>query len=490
MLPAIVILPLLAAICNFLLAAHRPRLALNTMFALVQVLLVSLLLLALTLPDAAIEMRYTLAGWSPPLGVKLIADGLAAILLMTTAVLYLVLSVYSALYFSDKNKGARFWPLWWLLATGLNGVFLSADAFNIYVTLEIIGLASVALIALSGDRAALVAALRYALVGLLGSLCYLFGVALLYRAYGTLDLAQLASLAEANALTWSALSLISVGLLLKTALLPLHFWLPPAHASAPVPVSAVLSGLVVKASFYLLVRYWLDILPVATTTLALQLLGVLGTAAIFWGCIAAYRAQRLKLMVAYSTVAQVGYLFLLFPLSATDIDAWKVSGGALAAIVYFVVAHALAKSAMFVAAGNIMHSYHHDDIDDLRGVVREQPLDVFTFAIAGASLIGLPPSAGFIAKWLLLSGAISSGQWWWAAVILIGGLLAATYIFRFLNVAFDQSQVPESPALADTRSVPLTMALCGLVLAIMAVLMGFNAGWMLELLSNSNAGSA
>ncbi len=490
LLPAIVTVPLLAAICNFLMASHHPRLALNALFGLAQVLLAGLLLIALSLPDTVVEMRYILAGWSAPLGIELIADGLAAILLMTTAVLYLVLSVYSALYFTDKNKGARFWPLWWLLATGLNGVFLAGDAFNIYVTLEIIGLASVALIALSGDRAALVAALRYALVGLLGSLCYLLGVALLYRAYGTLDLAQLASLAEANPLTWAALSLISVGLLLKTALLPLHFWLPPAHASAPVPVSAVLSGLVVKASFYLMVRFWLDILPVATTTLALQLLGVLGTAAIFWGCISAYRAHRLKVMVAYSTVAQVGYLFLLFPLSATSIDAWKVSGGALAAIVYFVVAHALAKSAMFIAAGNIMFSYRHDDIDGLRGIAREQPLDVFTFAIAGASLIGLPPSAGFIAKWLLLGGAISSGQWWWAAAILFGGLLAAAYIFRFLNVVFDQSQAAELSAQRHARPVPLTMALCGLALAVMAILMGFNAGWMLELLSVSAAVSA
>jgi formate hydrogenlyase subunit 3/multisubunit Na+/H+ antiporter MnhD subunit len=315
-------------------------------------------------------------------------------------------------------------------------------------------------------------------------LCYLLGVALLYRHYGTLDFAQLAALAQADPLTWAALALVTAGLLLKTALLPLHFWLPSAHANAPAPVSAVLSALVVKASFYLIARYWLDILSPAVTDLGSMLLGLLGAVAVIWGCVAAFRAHRLKLLVAYSTVAQLGYLFLLFPLAASGTDTHM----ALEAVVYFIVAHALAKAAMFLAAGNILRACGHDDIARLRGVAGQQPASLFIFAIAGVSLIGLPPSGGFIAKWLLLNTAISSGQWWWAVVVLCGGLLAALYIFKVLNLAFVRVDLPSGqipqPVSAPTHA---GMTLCAFALAIGAVALGFSAEWLVTLL---DAGSS
>jgi formate hydrogenlyase subunit 3/multisubunit Na+/H+ antiporter MnhD subunit len=486
LLPLIIGLPLLAAIASLLISSYRWRAGVSVVFAMMQLLVVVLLLWAIQ-DNIEAQSRYLLGGWGAPLGIDLAVDGLSSIMLLATAVLVLILSIYSTWYFSDPLKAARFWPLWWLLVTGLNVAFVAADAFNIYVALELIGLASVALVALAGGREAYSAALRYALVGLLGSLCYLLGVTLLYRAYGTLDLAQLATLAQANPITWAALSLISVGLLLKTALLPLHFWLPPAHASAPAPVSAVLSALVVKASFYLLVRFWLDVLSPAVTDAGLYFMGVLGSAAIIFGCIAAFRAQRLKLLVAYSTVAQLGYLFLLFPLTVATEHGPAQGGTALGAVAYFIIAHALAKSAMFLAAGNILLAYGHDDINKLQGLVRYQPLSVFTFAIAGVSLIGLPPSGGFIAKWLLLNSAITSGQWWWVIVMLGGGLLAATYIFRVLNLAFMQADARHSRATNLPRPVPSGMAMCGLVLALLAILLGFNAEWILELVENNMA---
>ncbi len=492
LLPLVVGLPLLAAIACALLDSHRWRVGLSILFAFLQLSIVVMLLLAIQHSGAGASYRYALGGWGAPLGIDLVVDGLAIILLLITALLVLILSIYSAQYFSAPNKAAGFWPLWWLLVAGLNAAFISADAFNIYVALEIIGLSAVALVALTGTRAALTAALRYALVGLLGSLCYLLGVALLYRAYGTLDLVQLASTVQANPLTWASLALISVGLLLKTALLPLHFWLPSAHASAPAPVSAVLSALVVKASFYLLVRFWLEVLAPATTEFAMNFLGLLGATAIVWGCIAAFRASRLKLLVAYSTVAQLGYLFLLFPLAAASdisvplIDSVSDVAGsaALAAVIYFIIAHALAKAAMFLAAGNIQSCYGHDTIDKLQGAARSQPIAVFTFAIAGISLIGLPPSGGFIAKWLLLNSAIQNGQWWWVIVMLVGGLLAAVYIGRVLTIAFAQT-VAQSGDKMSTHLLPRGLAMCGLVLAISAVLLGFNAEPVLALLEGS-----
>ncbi|MGB5397441.1 MAG: proton-conducting transporter membrane subunit, partial [Gammaproteobacteria bacterium] len=190
--------------------------------------------------------HHTIGGWDAPLGIELTADGLSLLLLTTTALVGLGISVYSAAYFGRKDA-QRFWPLWLFLLAALNALFLSADIFNLYVTLELMGLASVALAALAGGGEALGAAMRYLLASLLGSLLYLLGVALLYHSFGTVDIALLAQRVDDTPAVWAALGLMSAGLALKTALFPLHFWLPPAHASAPAPVSALLSALVVKA---------------------------------------------------------------------------------------------------------------------------------------------------------------------------------------------------------------------------------------------------
>jgi multicomponent Na+:H+ antiporter subunit D len=499
LLPMLVGLPLLAAILTTLLKSYGLRTSISIAVALIQLVIVVALLSWLSNSGPSLDtqhQRYSLGGWGAPLGIDLTIDGFSALMLALTATLTLVLTIYSGYYFSEPhsqlNKTARFWPLWWLLIMGINGLFLSGDIFNIYVTLEIIGLAAVALVALDGSRAALTAALRYLLVGLLGSLCYLLAVALLYRTYGTLDLAQLSAIAEPTAITWAALALITTGLLLKTALVPLHFWLPLAHGSAPAPVSAILSALVVKTTLYLLARFWLDALEPAATDYGLLMLGMLGAAAIFWGSIQALRAKRLKLMVAYSTVAQLGYLFLLFPLflSTGDTRDAGLSGSAVSAVAYFIVAHACAKAAMFLAAGNIMRTVGHDEIDQLPGLAKYMPLSLFTFAIAGASLIGLPPSAGFISKWLLLNVAIDTGQWWWVVIILSGGLMAAMYVFRVLNIAFisvdEKVQTEPKSSINEQLTVnklPTLMPLCAFLLAILTIILGFNAELILDLVT-------
>ncbi|AZZ98055.1 proton-conducting transporter membrane subunit [Pseudoalteromonas sp. R3] len=491
LLPLLIAIPLIGAILSVLLHTKDAQVLIGLLSALGLVFVIGLILANFPpgVSEFATPLRYALAGWEAPLGIALSLDGFSALLLSLTVFLVTVLTFYSAFYFAASPARVRFWPLWWLLVAGINALFLSADIFNVYVTLEIIGLAAVALVALSGNKAGLTAALRYLLVGLLGSLCYLLAVALLYHVYGTLDFTQLAAKAESNPLSWAALALITVGLVLKTALVPLHFWLPHAHGSAPAPVSAILSALVVKASFYLLVRFWMEILAPAVTNEALMLLGILGGTAILWGCVQALRAKRLKLMVAYSTVAQIGYLFLLFPLlmstekaSVSQLAAQQQS--ALAAVSYFIVAHACAKAAMFIAAGNIIHSLGHDDIAKLQGMAKYMPLSLFTFAIAGGSLIGLPPSAGFIAKWLLLNVAIDTHQWWWVVIILSGGLLAALAIFRVLDLAFIKpEQASEQVAPDNWQKVPVAMPVSGLALALCTMALGFNADLIIDLIA-------
>lgn len=415
--------------------------------------------------------HYQVGGWGAPLGIDLVADGLSVLMLAMTAVVGSAISIYARVYLaSSPDKVRRFWPLWLFLWAALNALFQAGDAFNLYVTLELLGLSAVALVALTGSGPALSGAMRYLLVSLLGSLAYLLGVALLYHAYGTVDLALLGERADGGLRLAVPLAAMIAGLLLKTGLFPFHVWLPPAHGSARAPVSALLSALVVKASFYLVLRLWFTFAPEGQGLPVL--LGSLGAAAIFWGSIQALRQSRLKLLVAYSTVAQLGYLFIAFPLAGmSPALAW---GGSI----YLALSHAFAKGAMFLAAGSIMTEGGHDEIDELDRIVERMPLTLAAFALAGISLAGLPPSGGFVGKWMLLQAAMEQGSWFWALVLIGGGALTAAYVFRVLGFAFTTS-----PHHHESHSVPGTMEWTALLLALGAVLLGFVAPWALPLLN-------
>ena len=315
--------------------------------------------------------------------------------------------------------------------------------------------------------------MRYMLAAIAGSLFYLLGVAMIYGAAGVLDLTMLAKKTLSSPAAQVGLGLAVVGLVIKTALVPMHFWLPPAHANAVSPVSAVLSALVVKGSFYIILRL-MTVMDGGELIPGLPLvLGLLGSVAIVWGSIQAFTQVRLKMLVAYSTVAQIGYLFIMFPLieaASTRSDMTT----AISAGVFQAVSHGLAKGSMFLAAGAILAIVGHDRIADLGGLARRAPAQAFAFGIAGVSMIGLPPSGGFVSKWLYVSAAIATGAWWWAVPVLAGGLLAAVYVFRV--VAVFMSTEPGSSARGDTQElahqgpalswVPLALAVTSLVLGI------------------------
>lgn len=434
---------------------------------------------------------HRVGGWGAPLGIDLRADGLAVLMLVLTAFAGTAVAVYAGRYFEACEPGGtgggagmpaegatgdcrrHFWPLFLFLWTALNALFLSADIFNLYVTLEVLGFAAVPLVALGGQRAALTAAMRYLFVSLSGSLSYLMGVGLVYGQCGTVDLPSLAAQAQAGPAIGVALALMSGGLVMKAALFPMHFWLPPAHANAPAPVSALLSALVVKGAFYILLRIWFEAFPALMTPVVGQVFGALGAAAIGWGAVNALFQSRLKLLVAYSTVAQLGYLFLIFPLAMTragGVSGW--SGGLL-----LLASHALAKTAMFLAAGNIHHAAGHDRLGELRGWTHALPVSAFAFGLSALSLMGLPPSSGFAGKWLLLSAGLDQGQWWWVAVILVGSLLGAAYSVRVLVLAFTGGPEPGS-----FHPVPAVMEWTALVMALVAVGLGLVAVWPAELL--------
>ena len=261
---------------------------------------------------------------------------------------------------------------------------------------------------------------------------------------------------------------MTVGLAAKTALFPLHFWLPPAHAGAPPAASALLSALVVKGSFFLVVRLWFDVLRSLDGAIAGQILGAMGSGAILVGGVIALRQARLKLLIAYSTVAQLGYMFLVFPLAAGT--GGLAGNTALAGGMFQAISHAFAKAAMFMAAGLMAEAIGHDRIEGLRSIARVLPVSFFAFALAALSLIGVPPTGGFLAKWLLLSASAMTGQWWWVVVVLSGGLLAGGYMFRFLSPALARTEaLPtlRSPVSRGREFVVLALALCALLMGIL-----------------------
>jgi len=467
-------LPLALAVGTMLLAFRAGR-TLTTVGIALQFPLALALWLAVAREG---RFLYPLGGWAEPLGIALRFDGLAVTLVLLTTLVGGACGLHAGAYLNPDRRWQRyFWPLFWLLWAGLNGVWLAGDLFNLYVGLELVSLCAVGLVALDGRAQTTRAALRYLFAALLGSMLYLLGVALLYGEHGTLSLGILAVLAaDANQLAQTlALGLMLAGLALKTALWPLHAWLPPAHGGAKSPVSALLSALVLKASFYIALRLWLDfgVVQDAAWVLA-QVFGVLGTVAVFYGGYQACLQVRLKQVVAYSSVSQIGYLFLLFPLTFGVSSA--VSAMAQQGVVLHLISHALAKAAMFLAAGNLVLAVRSSRVAALAGVSRFLPFSLFSFGLAGVSVMGLPPSGGFAAKWLLLQAALAAGQWWWLLTLLGGGLLSAAYVFRIYRASFVETGSDD-----HFYHPPRVLEALPMLLAVLALGLGLCAMLVLEL---------
>ena len=426
-----------------------------------------------TMRQSASPLVYLLGGWPPPLGIALRADGLSVVMIAITAVVICMIGVFARTEFrtpagSLEARGPfAFWILLLAVWAALNTVFLGGDLFTLYVALELLTFAAVPLVCLDGRGATLQAALRYLLFALLGSALYLVGAALLYGAYGTLDIVLLSQRVSAEPATFVAAALMTVGLLAKTALFPSYLWLPPAHAGAPTPASAVLSGLVVKGSFFVAVRLWFNVMPGLPGAPAAQLLAAFGSAAIIFGSVLALRQERLKLLIAYSTLAQIGYLFLMFPL-AFDPASGQIEGGALRGGVLQAASHATAKAAMFLAAGMIYAALGHDRIQGLAGVARALPISVLAFAVAGVALIGVPPSGVSLAKELLLQAAAETRQWLWAVAIQTGGIFTSGY----LVLVVVQTLAPSAQPVTVRNSVPHIQEAAALALALCSLLLG------------------
>ena len=451
-LPALqVIITLIAAPTCLVLRNARAAWAI-ALLASWSAFLVAILLLDQVLAQGVIS--YKLGGWSPPWGIEYRIDALNAFVLLIVSGIGAVVIPFAARSVPRELPADRitlFYIAYLLCLTGLLGITITGDAFNLFVFLEISSLSSYVLIALGRDRRALVASYQYLIMGTIGATFFLIGVGLLYMMTGTLnmtDLAQrLTDLADTRTVR-VAFAFITIGVSLKLALFPLHLWLPNAYAYAPSAVTAFLAATATKVAVYVLLRFLfsifgatfsLDIMPLTVILL------VLATVAILSPSVVAIFQEDVKRMLAYSSVAQIGYMIL-------GVSMATLTG--LVASMLHLFNHALMKGALFLALGCIAYRFGSVSIHDLRGLGRLMPWTMAAFVIGGLSLIGVPLTVGFISKWYLIVGALERG-WWSAAVLVVGGsLLAVIYIWRVVEAAYFHA--PSEPR-DEVREAPLSL---------------------------------
>jgi multicomponent Na+:H+ antiporter subunit D len=412
-------------------------------------------------------LHHELGGWPPPIGIEYVLDPLSAFMACIVALIGLLVVIYpvDAAFDLRPPRGAPLYPLALLLLTGLMGVMLSGDLFHLFVFLEVYAIATYGLVSLGGDRATF-ASLRYLLLGTVGSGLYLLGVGFLYFTTGTLNMADMAATLPAIAdspTVLGAMGLIVIGLALKMALFPLHVWLPDAHSYAPPAVAALLAAVQVKAAAYALVRILFEVFPPDLVFGGLPIVRALayfGAAGIIVGSVMAVRQTDFKRLLAYSTVAQLGFIGLGIGLANPL--------GLIGALLH-VLNHAVMKSCLFLVAGGILAQAGVKAIPRFAGLGRRMPLLMGGFAVAALSMVGIPPTAGFFSKWYLLLASLDAGDWLLAAVIVASTLLTAVYFLKVFERVFTGDVADEAVAAATEpggRVLAPVLVLAGAIVVI------------------------
>lgn len=362
--------------------------------------------------------RYPVGGWAPPWGIEVVLDPLSAFTVATVAVVATVVLVTHGPAVAVVAAPGHY-TLALLTLTGLTGMVVSGDLFNVFVFLEVSSIAAYALVAGAGGPA-LLAAFRYLMLGTVGASFYLLGVGLLYALTGTLNMADLAARVPEVAgspLFAGGVAFVAIGLGIKMGLFPLHGWLPDAYTHAPGPVSALLAAVATKAAAYVLARVLLHVLRPAELPVAAALTWT-GAAAVLAGGLMALRQRDGRRLLAYSSVSQMGYIALGLGLG---------NGPALVGAYLHVLNHAVMKGALFVAVGAAARAGRGVGLD---AIGRGMPVTAACAVMAALSMVGVPPAGGFFSKWYLLEGAVAAGRPVLVAVILAGSLLAAGYMYR------------------------------------------------------------
>jgi len=397
-------------------------------------------------------LSYAFGGWSPPWGIEYRVDPVNAFVLLIISGISAIVLPFARTSVTQEIPSRHvslFYTLYLLCLTGLLGVAITGDAFNLFIFLEISSLSSYVLIALGRDRRALTAAYQYLIMGTIGATFILIGIGLLYMMTGTLNMADLAvrlpGVLETRTVR-SAFAFLTVGIGLKLALFPLHLWLPNAYTYAPSAVAAFLAATATKVAVYVLLRFVFSVFGVSFAFEAMPLstiLVLLAIAAVLSASVVAIFQENLKRMLAYSSIAQIGYMVLGISFASVT----GLTGGIL-----HLFNHALMKGALFLALGCVMYRVGTVRLSQLHGLGRRMPWTMAAFVIGGLSLIGVPLTVGFISKWYLVLGALEKGWWPVAVVVLVGSLLAVIYMGRVVEAVYFGPS--DTPRLEGVREAP------------------------------------
>lgn len=403
-------------------------------------------------------ISYALGAWAPPIGIEYRVDLLTAFLLILISAMAGIVHIYGRhTILAEIGEDLRGWyyGMYLLCLCGLMGIVITGDAFNAFVFMEVSSLSMYVLIAMGRDKRALSASFQYLIMGTIGATMYVIGVGLLYTQTGTLnmiDLGERLAPVLTSPATVAGMAFIIVGLSLKLALFPLHLWLPNAYAYAPSATTAFLAATATKASVYLLARYLytvfgFDFAILATPVPAIILL--MSVAAMFAGSFIAMFQDNVKRMLAYSSVAQMGYITLGFSLASLD--------GLTGSLVH-IFNHAMMKGALFMLVGGIALQLGSVRLKDMAGIGRHMPITMAGFVIAGASMLGVPGTVGFVSKWYLALGAFENDGWWIVALLVMSSLLVLVYMGRVVEVAYFRARPEGAAPLQDPPAIMLLMA--------------------------------
>ncbi|MDH5750280.1 MAG: monovalent cation/H+ antiporter subunit D family protein, partial [Rhodospirillales bacterium] len=427
-------------------------------------------------------LTYALGGWAAPWGIEYRIDRISALMLVVVTTIGAVAIPYALKSIAHEIPNDRiylFYAMYLLNLAGLSGIAVTGDVFNLFVFLEISSLSSYVMISLGYYRRALTAAYRYLIMGTLGATFYIIGVGMLYMMTGTLNMVDLATLIPAVQDTRTilvAMAFLTVGISLKIALFPLHLWMPNAYTFAPSMVTVFLASTGTKVAIYVLIRIYFTVfdrmvnfgtLPTLQILLGLSILAMLAGSAV-----AVFQAN-VKRMMAYSSVAQIGYMVL----GISFASAMGLTGSIL-----HVFNHALMKAALFMALGCIFFRTGSVKIHDMHGLGRAMPWTMAAFVIAGLSLIGVPLTVGFISKWYLVQAALEKGWWVVAVLIIFSSLLAVIYIWRVVEAAYLHPR-PQGSAMISEAPMSMLVPMWGLASA--SVYFGVDATFTAKIASEA-----
>lgn len=381
---------------------------------------------------------YELGGWRPPWGIEYKIDALNAFIALIVSGIALLTSIYAKASVESEIEGHTiplFYAAFQLCLLGLLGIALTGDIFNLFVFLEISSLSTYALISMGKNRKALTAAFSYLVLGTLGATFFLIGVGFLFAASGSLNTADIAARFDSFSdlhVVETALVFMVIGIALKAAVFPLHSWLPNAYTHAPSTVSIFLSATATKVSIYALYRVLFDLYPIEywVEMLLPQILLALGCVAVIYGSYRAWQQVEMKRLLAFSSVAQIGYMMIGLAL---------INQNGLTASIMHLFNHAVIKATLFMGAGILLYRAHSTHFEDIRGLGRDMPWSFAAIVIAGLSLIGVPGTVGFITKWYLLEAAVETNNWLVLITIVIGSVLAIAYVWKIVEALYFSS---------------------------------------------------